>query len=119
MKVTLALNAFSFQLHEGFANDTEVTGMVKAYIDEVGGHLEIHEAMRNLSAKSDQTNDTRFARPCGRPSICRGARDDRRNGGIFRSQIFSGFHGALIIHGALYIYKFICHILAVWAHMVL
>ena len=58
MKVTLALNAFSFQLHEGFANDTEVTGMVKAYIDEVGGHLEIREDMRNLSAKSDQTNDT-------------------------------------------------------------
>ena len=58
VKGTLALNAFSFQLHEGFANDTEVTGMVKAYIDEVGGHLEIHEDMRNLSAKSDQTNDT-------------------------------------------------------------
>ena len=58
VKVTLALNAFSFQLHEGFANDTEVTGMVKAYMDEVGGHLEIHEDMRNLSAKSDETNDT-------------------------------------------------------------
>ena len=35
-----------------------MTGMVKAYIDEVVGHLEIHEDMRNLSAKSDQTNDT-------------------------------------------------------------
>ena len=57
VKVTLALNAFSFQLHEGFANDEEVTGRVKAYIDSVGGHLEIHEDMKNLSAKPDETNN--------------------------------------------------------------
>ena len=35
VKVILALNAFSFHLHEGFANDSEVTERVKAYIDEV------------------------------------------------------------------------------------
>ena len=28
---------------------------------------------------------TRFARPCGRPPFRRGVRDERRNGGIFRS----------------------------------
>ena len=47
VKVILALNAFSFHLHEGFANDSEVTERVKAYIDEVGGHLDIHEDMRS------------------------------------------------------------------------
>ena len=57
VKVVLALNAFSFHLHEGFANDSEVTERVKAYIDEVGGHLDIHEDMRNLSAKSEETKN--------------------------------------------------------------